>query len=244
MKYLILLPFAVLIGLAVGSWVPKQELVKIRNEMKELQKEADKRNQGGKLSALSSIIKIPEKKAKPKSHLHGFKFVTSDTESQMIHADTTTNLNQVAANTNTPSSKRKRRQRQFPDPKSETYEADLEEAKELWETRVELARAQWLAKLDLKEEEIELFDQAIANMNDKLYQTMQITADELQNAESMSTETGLRIMNSVTETLVETYDQIGEIVPVEQRSEIEELDMPDFIDPAAFEPLIDVRDKL
>ncbi len=98
--------------------------------------------------------------------------------------------------------------------------------------------------MKLNDEEIDLFDQAIAEMNDKLYLTMQLTAEELQNVDSMSTETGLRIMNSVTETLVETYDQIGNIVPADQRSEVEKMEIPDFIDPGSFEPLTAVRDKL
>lgn len=98
--------------------------------------------------------------------------------------------------------------------------------------------------MKLNDEEIDLFDQAIADMNDKLFLTMQVTAEELQNTDSMSAEAGLRIMNSVTETLVDTYDQIGDIVPEDQRSEVEKMEIPDFIDPASFEPLIDVRDKL
>jgi hypothetical protein len=155
-----------------------------------------------------------------------------------------TNLTAVAAATNSPAGTRRKRERRFPDPKSESYEADLEEAKELWATRVEMARAQWQAKLNLNDQELAGFDQAIADMNDKLYQTMQVVADELQSTDKLSSEAGIRIMNEVTTTLVETYDQIGEVIPAEQRPQIEGMEMQDFIDPAAFDPLIDVRDKL
>ena len=243
MKYLIFIPFAILLGLAAGSWAPKRELTQLRNEIQKLKQNLKTNNRSGKLSMFGNIIKVPEKKSKRKSQHHDQTAESSHTTSAPAQS-TGTNINNVAVNTNTPASRRKRRKRQFPDPKSETYEADLEEAKELWETRVELARAQWLTKMNLNDEEIDLFDQAIADMNDKLYLTMQVTAEELQNADSMSAETGLRIMNSVTETLVETYDQIGNIVPADQRSEVEKMEIPDFIDPASFEPLIDVRDKL
>jgi flavodoxin len=107
-----------------------------------------------------------------------------------------------------------------------------------------MARAQWQAKLNLNDQELAGFDQAIADMNDKLYQTMQVVADELQSTDKLSSEAGIRIMNEVTTTLVETYDQIGEVIPAEQRPQIEGMEMQDFIDPAAFDPLIDVRDKL
>ena len=244
MKYLILLPFAVLIGLAVGSWAPKRDLVKIRKEMNELQKELDKRDQGGKLSALNSIIKIPEKKSKAKSRPHGFKDEATEMEAPMEEAGVETNLTDLASSTNSPASTRKKRERRFPDPKSESYEADMEEAKELWATRVEMARAQWQAKLKLNDAELVRFDEAIADMNDKLHLTMQAVAEELQQTDKMSTETGIRIMNEVSSTLVETYDQIGEIVPAGQRPLVEGIEMQDLIDPAVADPLIKVRNKL
>lgn len=243
MKYLLLIPFAVLLGLTVGSWAPKKDLLKARLELKELEKKLAKQSTGGKLSALNSIIKIPERKSgrKPepfKAHVE----LTDNEPGDNPEADT--NLVTDASTTNTPSEQPRNRRRHFPDPKSKNFEADLEEAKELWQTRVEMARSQWLAKLKLNEEESALFDQAMADMNDKLYVTMQAVALELQSTDKMSTETGIRIMNEVTTTLVDTYEQIGKVVPPGQRPQIEEMQMQDFIDPAAFDPLIDVRDKL
>ncbi|MDD2599477.1 MAG: hypothetical protein PHO37_09650 [Kiritimatiellae bacterium] len=243
MKYLILIPFAVLLGLAVGSWAPKSDLIKVRQELKELEKKLEKQNTGGKLSALNSIIKIPERKSGRKPAPFKGHAELADSESDDT-SEAATNLLSDASTTNTPSESPSRRRRHFPDPKSKNFEEDLEEAKELWQTRVEMARSQWLAKLKLNQEESALFDQAMADMNDKLYLTMQAVAMELQNTDQMSTETGIRIMNEVTTTLVETYEQIGKVVPPEQRPQVESMQMQDFIDPAAFDPLIDVRDKL
>jgi len=242
MKYLIFIPFAVLLGLAVGSWSPKNELAKARQELKELEKKLGKQSTGGKLSALNSIIKIPEKKSGRKPHSFEATVEISDPATEAAVAET--NLTVMAAGTNAPPEPNPRRRRHFPDPKSKDFESDLEEAKELWQTRVEMARSQWLAKLNLNEQESALFDQAMADMNDKLYLTMQVVAEELQRTEKMTTESGIRIMNEVTATLVDTYDQIGKVVPAEQRPLVESMEMQDFIDPAAFEPLIDVRDKL
>ncbi|MFA7172752.1 MAG: hypothetical protein WC340_04965 [Kiritimatiellia bacterium] len=243
MKYLLLLPFAVLLGLAVGSWSPKNELIKVRQELKELEKKLEKQNTGGKLSALNNFIKIPERKS-------GRKPAPFKAHGELAHneaADTTeaaTNLISDASTTNPPPKPPSSRRHQFLNPKSKNFEEDLEQAKELWQTRVEMARAGWLAKLKLNEQESTLFDQAVADMNDKLYLTMQAVAVELQSTDKMSTETGIRIMNEVTTTLVETYEQIGKAVPPEQRPQVESMEMQDFIDPAAFDPLIDVRDKL
>jgi len=239
MKYLLLIPFSVLLGLVAGSWAPKLELTKTRQELIELKKELGTRNQGSKLSVLGNIIKIPEKKSRQKPD-----HTTATTNAPILSSEGVTNLSDSAVSTNAIAEKRSEKRRRFPDPKSENYEENLEEAKELWATRVEIARSQWQAKLKLNDEEIELFDKAISDMNDKLYLTMQAVAEELQTEESMSTESGLRIMNAVTATMVETYDKIGEAVPSEKRSEIERIEMQDFIDPSAFDPLIDVKDNI
>ena len=240
MKYLLLIPFAFFMGLAVGSWSPKQDLLKARQELKELEKKLEKQKTGGKLSALNSIIKIPEhrpiRKPEPsKAHVELVNEETSDTPA----ADT--NLVVDASDTNAPQSAPRRN---FPNPRSKNFEKDLEEAKELWKTRAGIARSQWQAKLSLSEQESTLFDQALTDMNNKLYLTMEAVAHELQSAEKLSTESGLRIVNEVTTTLMETYEQIGNVLLPEERTQIEEMQMQDFIDPTAFEPLVDVWDKL
>ena len=44
--------------------------------------------------------------------------------------------------------------------------------------------------------------------------------------------------------LAETYDKIGAQLPQDQRAEVSEMQMIDFIDPAVAEPLVTVQDKL
>ena len=52
-----------------------------------------------------------------------------------------------------------------PAPRPEDLRARIEEAKELWTTRVEIARAQWIDRLQLSQDRIEQFDDAINKMN-------------------------------------------------------------------------------
>ena len=242
MKYLLFIPFAILLGLAAGSWAPREELIQLRKEVKQLQNEAKSSNRGGKLSALGNIIKIPEKKSerRPES-----KQVQNDIEGNKdnIAITNTPAMDQASTNT-TLLKKRRKRRRLMPDPKSKDFDKDFEEAKELWQTRVEIARAQWLEKLNLGSDDEQLFDLAIAEMNEEIYQTMEVVADGLKSESEMTSEAGLRIVNQVTETLVETYDGLREIVPDEKHRELEEMEISDFIDPASFDPLVDVRDKL
>ncbi len=243
MKYLLLLPFAFLLGLAVGSWSPKQDLLKARQELKALEKKLEKQNTGGKLSTLSSIIKIPEQRPTRKPEPSKTHVALADQETSGT-LEGNTNFVTHASDTNMLSEPQRDAQRNFPARSSKNFEEELEEAKELWKTRAGMARAQWQAKLNLSEQECTLFDQALTDMNNKLYLTMEAVAKELQSAEKISTELSIRIVNEVTTTLMESYEQIGDVLLPEERAQIEEMQMQDFIDPTAFEPLVDVWDKL
>ena len=88
------------------------------------------------------------------------------------------------------------------------------------------------------------FDDALQEMNERLYASVQDLAKRLATEEKMTPELGFRLMGDTSRILAETYDKVGEILPQEQRAEVSEMQMIDFIDPAVAEPLIDVQDKL
>ena len=114
----------------------------------------------------------------------------------------------------------------------------------MWATRVDVARAQWKAKLGLSGDAEKAFDDALQDMNEKLYTSVSALAERLASEEKMTPELGFRLMGDTSTILAETYDKIGTCVPSERRAEISEMQMIDFIDPAVAEPLIDVQDKL
>lgn len=245
MKYLLFIPFAILLGLAAGSWAERSKLMQLRSEIRDLKKELKSNNRSGKFSAINSIIKIPEKKSGRKPGQAKSASVTQGDSKNDISALTENpgDISQVES-TNSVAKKRRHRKSHIPDPKSENYETELKEAKELWQTRVEIAKSQWVSKLDLDAEGEALFDEAITAMNEEIYQTMEVVADGLKNSDHMTTEAGMRVVNQITGTLLDTYDELREVVPQEKQGELETMEMPDFIDPAAFDPLVDVRDKL
>ena len=88
------------------------------------------------------------------------------------------------------------------------------------------------------------FNAALADMNERLYQTAQSFAVILAEKGKMSAELGVRFMGDASTVVAESYDKVGACVPEGRRDEISELNMADFIDPAVAEPLIDVQDKL
>ncbi len=246
MRYLLFLPFALLLGLAAGSWAPRRELAELRQELEKVSREQDSSSKPGKLSALNTIIKIPGKEAgrRPERERADDTAPLPSADAEVQTAAVTNAVDLTATSTNAPAAQRRGRRRIMPDPKSKNFETDLQEAKELWQTRVEMARSQWLAKLGLNDEQTAIFDTAFAEMNEKLYLTMELVAGELRAGREMTNEAGIRIVNEVTTTLVETYDRLEQAVPPGRRQELETMEMQDFINPAAFEPLIDVSDRL
>ena len=127
----------------------------------------------------------------------------------------------------------------------EDLKARIEEAAELWNTRVELAKTQWKGKLGIGDDKASAaFESAVATMNESLRDTMEAFAEEIENAGKMTPELGLRMMGDLTRNLAEAYDAIGAAVPPERRAEVSEIPVHEFIDPMVAEPLIGVQDKL
>lgn len=244
MKSLIFLPFAVLLGILIGGWPPKEELRTLRQELDALRQKADSRQKDTRFDAITRMVQIPERaaatpKAKP---AHTERRVTMDLgapTSQVAQAVADTPA-KTGANETLSSEANEPRQ----DVSPEDLKARIEEAKELWATRVQIARTHWLNRLKLTPEKTELFDASINAMNEELQASMQGLADALALGADMTPELGTRFFNEMTASLVRTYDDLTVIVPEEQRGEASKLELTDFIDPAVAEPLIAVQDKL
>ena len=126
----------------------------------------------------------------------------------------------------------------------EDLQARIDEAAELWRTRIQLARATALEKLGIAADSADAFDTALSDMNGRLRESMQAIADALVNEEEMTPEIGVRLMNDISAAMVETYDQIGGCVDGTKRGDVAQLNLAEFIDPSVAEPLVAVQDKL
>lgn len=126
----------------------------------------------------------------------------------------------------------------------EDLRARIDEAAELWRTRIEIARASAIDKLGLDDKGAESFNDAIEDMNAKLRESMQIVADRVASSESLTHELGVRLMGDIATSLAEAYDAIGTCVDEDHRGEVSRLELTNFIDPSVGEPLIAVQDKL
>ncbi len=242
MKYALFFPLILLLGLIIGGWAPKEELRAAQRETAALKDKLASREKDSRMDAFTRMVQIPERAqkttaaAKPSPHAGesahnaGTNSFVGDTATGPTNAAEKIAL-ETSVKTDAPVS-------------PEDLRARIDEAKELWKTRVEIARAQWIDRLKLTPEAAALFDTSINAMNAEIYTSLQGLADTLAAGESLTPEVGTRAFNEMTTALVKTYDDLSAIVPEAQRPEIAKMELPDFIDPAVAEPLIAVQDKL
>lgn len=236
------MPFALLLGLIIGGWAPREELRAAQKQVTDLSSKLADKEKDSRMDMFTRFAKIPDRATQQKRP----PTPSAANRAETAAAENATNQVAEAAATNEPV---RPRHRLFgPDRgkgnSQEDLRARIDEAKELWKTRVDVARAQWIDRLKLSQDQTAQFDESINNMNAQLYTAMQKLADELAASDTMTPETGIRTFNEMTSILVETYDNIGAAIPEDQAGQGANMELTDFIDPAITEPLISVQDKL
>lgn len=243
MKYALFIPFVLLLGLIIGGWGPKQELRAVQKEVDALQAKLAANEKDSRLDMFTRMAKIPDRATKPNVHVKPQPLVVSAPQDQVADTNGAVLAQSTSTNNRTQFSSLRKRLRQK-DARPEDLQARIAEAKELWKTRVDVARAQWIDRLKLSVDQTAAFDDSINTMNEQLYHSMQNFASELAASDTVTPQTGVRAFNEMTSTLVQTYDSLNAVVPEEQSTETAKIELTDFIDPAVTEPLIAVQDKL
>ena len=237
MKNWFWIPLAAIAGVIAGSWGPREDLESYKESVQAERTQKKVSGTAG-FDAFAKLANIPDvAKRRPKA-------LTNELARSVGHSvpvGDTTNEAAVAVNPKLASEGPKRDRRIS----REDLSARIEEAAELWNTRVEIAKTQWKGKLGIKDGKAsEAFDSAVATMNEALRDTMEALAEEVEKAGKVSPELGLRMMGDLTRNMAEAYAAIGAAVPSERRAEVSEIPVHEFIDPMVAEPLIGVQDKL
>lgn len=241
MKAYLFIPAAALLGVLVGAWGPREELRAYKNQVAEEKARPNRLGADG-FADFAKMVKIPElanphrrpKKKRPEASLP-----TNRVAQTQVGLMTTNQVPAVETNA-TVKAEAKKPKRLSP----EDLRARIEEAQDLWATRVEIARTQWKNKLKMSDEASARFDAAMDEMNLKLLETAQAMADQLAQQDKMTPELGLRLMGDAATVMAETYEKVGTCVSPEQRADVSEIPLTDFIDPGVAEPLIAVQGKL
>ena len=230
------LPLVFVAGGLVGYYGPAEELrARDAREPEEATKKSKSRNAFG---SFTELVNIPEVAKRPRR--------VKDTEP----ATNTTAVAGRVGEAPLPGESADGRVGDAPLPEKrkrvapEDLRARIDEAAELWRTRIEIARASAIEKLGLDDKGAESFNDAIEDMNTKLRESMQIVADRIASSEAMTQELGVRLMGDIATSLAETYDSLAACVDEDHRGEVSRLELTNFIDPSVGEPLIAVQDKL
>lgn len=229
------LPLVFVAGGLVGYYGPAEEL---RSRDVREQEEKTKAKPKNAFGSFTELVNIPEVAKRPRR--------VKDTEP----ATNTTAVAGRLGEAPLPGESADGRGGETPPPQKrrrvapEDLRARIDEAAELWRTRIEVARASAIEKLGLDDKGAESFNDAVEDMNAKLRDSIQIVADRVASSEALTPELGIRLMGDIATSLAETYDAIGTCVDEDHRGEVSRLQLTDFIDPSVGEPLIAVQDKL
>ena len=236
MKNWFWIPLAAIAGIIAGSWGPREDLAKFKENVREAETQKKVAGTAG-FDAFAKLANIPDvAKRRPKARTNELARTEKSVET---NEDVVAEI-QLESDPDAPKSMVMKTSFD-----REGLEARLEEAAELWNTRVELAKTQWKGKLGIKDGKASAaFDSAVATMNESLRDTMAALAEEIEKAGKVNAELGVRMMGDLTRNLAEAYDAIGAAVPPERRAVVSEMPVHEFIDPMVAEPLIGVQDKL
>jgi len=241
MKVYLWLPLACLIGYLIGSWGAQDELRAFRSHVRDIKQNAAAKPGG--FDAFAQMVKIPEsarRSRRPRPDRQKAPLPPIAATNKVVAKQASVPPPAAKAKSDVVTATNAVPPRLSP----EDLRARIEEAQDLWRTRVDLARAQWKSKLKLSGESERAFDAALQEMNERLYDSVAALAGLLEGKDSLTPELGLRLVGETTTILAETYDRIGTCAAPEMREEISTMQMVDFIDPGVAEPLIDVQGKL
>ena len=238
--FLVWLPLAFVVGGFIGAYGPTEEL-RTREERVEAEKTKAKAKQKstGAFGSFAQIVNIPDEAKRPRRPRRTPKDDKPAASTNSAESAESA-LASDAAKTNAPAQRRRPEKRLSP----EDLKARIDEAADLWRTRIEVAKASAVSKLGLGDAGKASFEEALEAMNDRLRESAQIVADQIASAERMTPELGVRLMGEVSTALAETYDAIGACAGEGKRDEVSNMNLADFIDPSVAEPFVAVQDKL
>jgi hypothetical protein len=128
-------------------------------------------------------------------------------------------------------------------PDRETLRKQLETAANAWKVRSDIARAGVLSNTAASDDQAAQFDVTIAAMNLRLSNSVRTWVDYVKEQQDVTPETGLRIMNDLSSSLVYAYNDLDRALPPDWRDKAgPKFQVFDFVNPEVIMPLTEVED--
>lgn len=247
MKAYLLLPVALLAGLVMGGMGPRSELAELRAELDKTRRVAARGGRGGaEVSGIGGLLGIERRAA-------GAAAAGSNTMQSAVSGDRpsgSSELTDAVAGTNAVPPPSAPRLAADAEPEAKAAEEprepawDLDQAVELWQTRVAIAKSTLISNVRLDDTQAILLETTLAAMNIRIGSTIDQFAASIQDAEMVQPEAGIRLMNDITEAMVTAYDELDTKMPQDWRRRAgERFSLTDFIDPEVARPMVGLENK-
>ena len=257
MKHIVFVALALLAGLVLGGWAPRSEVARLKKELaanRELLRSTNRSRSGlDNVTRMIGIDRTPTKSSPtsrpvdtdPETPANSNKtiVISATPHGASISAGDDVRDEELAEDKESKDGKEDGEEEE--EAGELTMEESIEKAMELWKVRSDMARNTLISNVGMSDAEIQQFDLLVADMNAELTQTFTEFAEDLEEAEEVQMEAGIRIFNDVTDSIVNTYDAMDRTLePGWRRAAGSKFTLTDFISPDVARPLIGVEDKL
>ena len=231
-QHLIWLPVALLAGLVLGRLGPGTEIREKDQQIADLEKQVRKARQNdAQIAGISRMLRMPDETSEALSR--------SDSDDDATNGwSGATHRKKNQAEEDEDGSPDERRER--PD-----MTEQIERATEIWDMRKDMARANFVSRVEMNDEQEEQFEVILAAMNLRLAPIFEAWAEDLQNGNTLVAESGTRYLHEITGAVNLVYEEMDRSMPEDWREKSgDQFNAGDFIDPAIFAPLVQVEDRL
>lgn len=237
MKTAVYVLLALLAGLVLGSLPVKADLRAARAEIADLKKKLSARDSGqSSLGGITSMLKLQEKTSPAPRSRRDFARATAAVEPSASGAVVTAS-GDVPAQTPAPPRAFQHRH------DSTNLLQTLETASVLWKARADLARDSFNSNVATTGDQSAQFEVTMAAMNVRLSNSIRTWVDFVKQEKDVTPETGIRIMNDLSSTLVLAYNDLDRSMPADWRKKAgSKFQVFDFINPDVAMPLTEVED--
>lgn len=249
MKHFPMVIFAFVIGLLIGGWGPRSDLKRTKDEMRKTEKllRETTRRPGG-IDGVTHLLGIQKENT-------GYSSGTSSNTAGSASASTQNQTNQTLtsgnadySSTNDASAENAGDEKEVkPEPvQPRAFKEQIENASEVWQLRVDLARSVFISNARLNDEQVIKFDVLMDAMNVRLANEIENFSKEIISKNTPpSSENGIRLASGITKAMVLTYDEMDRSLSPDWRQKAgKDFELVNFVDPSVAMPLVDIEDKL
>ena len=241
MKSWMLLPFALILGWIMGSWLPKAELRAARRELASARVAVKTQApRGGQLTGVTQILGI-EDAAREQA-----KSVSTNLTEEPAPAAVAGEGPQAAANADKEkpdeASKEETPRRRN---RGQSMAENIQKAMDVWDARVGIARSTFVSNAGLSQRETEHFDVVVDAMNIRLAHHIEEFAQHVNSGRQVGEPEAIKLVSNLTAAMAGTYDEMDAGLPKQWREDSGKgFSLTDFVDPAVALPLTELEDQL